>query len=73
METFTNVLEREAEQTPTPTPTRTRRKRQPKRPSVQVFTEIVMRHCNNMRVSTVEGLCTQQAEALISELAEHFG
>ena len=45
----------------------------PKRPTAQQFKEIVARHLYNWGVPSVERLCTQQTETLISELAEHFG
>ncbi len=44
-----------------------------KRPTVREFKEIVARHLHNWGVSSVENLCSQQTEALILELAEHFG
>ncbi len=50
-----------------------RAKREPKRPPVEVFKEIVMRHCGYMNVANVDGLCQQQTEGLITELAQHFG
>ncbi len=45
----------------------------PKMPSVQVFKEIVGRHCHNQGVLSVTDLCTQQTQALIDELAPYFG
>jgi hypothetical protein len=45
----------------------------PKLPDVSTFKEIVKRHCTNWSVTSVEDLCTQQTQALIEELAQHFG
>ena len=50
-----------------------RAKREPKKPDVLTFKEIVMRHCGDMHVANVDGLCDQQTEGLIAELAQHFG
>ena len=50
-----------------------RTKREPKKPDVATFKEIVLRHCGYMNVANVDGLCQQQTEALIAELAQHFG
>jgi hypothetical protein len=50
-----------------------RAKREPSKPSVEVFKEIVMRHCGYMNVANVDSLCQQQTEGLIAELAQHFG
>lgn len=50
-----------------------RAKRVPKKPEVSTFKEIVMRHCGYMIVANVDGLCQQQTETLIEELAQHFG
>jgi hypothetical protein len=63
------------EETSTPvTPTRPpRTRRVPKKPDVATFKEIVMRHCGYMNVANVDGLCGPQTEALIEELAQHFG
>ena len=44
----------------------------PAMPSVEEFKEVVMRHCRNWDVSNVNGLCHDQTQALIVELALHF-
>ncbi len=44
----------------------------PKIPSVPVFKETVAKHCRTWEVTSVEGLCTVQTQALIEELAQYF-
>ncbi len=46
--------------------------RQPKVPTVEVFKEIIARHCEQNGRTTVGALCEQQTEGLIAELATHF-
>jgi hypothetical protein len=71
---YTTMPELLEEAPATVTPKRQpRAKREPKKPSVEVFKEIVMRHCGYMNVANVDGLCGPQTEALIEELAQHFG
>jgi hypothetical protein len=64
-ETDVTTNEREAafQQGSTPAPTM---------PSVEVFKEIVARHCRNWDVTSVAGLCQAQTQDLIDELAQHF-
>lgn len=45
---------------------------EPKLPDVTTFKEIVGRHCRNWGASSVEGLCHDQTQTLIEELAQHF-
>ncbi len=64
----------EAETVTTTAPVRTPRpKREPKRPTVEVLQEVIVRHCNNQHVTSVGDLCHQQTETLIDELATLFG
>jgi hypothetical protein len=71
METLT--IPGEGETVTTPPMRAPRPQRQPKKPDVPMFKEIVMRHCGYMNVANVDGLCGPQTEALIEELAQHFG
>jgi hypothetical protein len=44
----------------------------PKMPTVGEFKEIVMRHCRNWDVTSVDSLCQMQTQDLIDELTQHF-